>query len=227
MPDEYEVHRVLPFYFCIDTSASMKGATIDSFYKSLAKTHYLIASDPIINNQVRIGIISFSDSAEVLLPLSKMTDVVDLPGLAVKGGTNYGSAFACLKQTIQDDITALKAENNVEVIRPIALFVSGSTPTDTEWRTAHAAIADKNWPFSPHIIAIGVGEAQTETIREVATNVGKSGTQFAYLADDNADLGAVLIEIFRSIIGSLIGAQIGPGGLDFPVTGAGFTKLNE
>jgi uncharacterized protein YegL len=222
-----DAYQMIPFYIICDESQSMEGSKLDACNTALPEIHKAIASDPIVNDKVRIGVISFSDSAEVLLPLSKMTDVVDFPGLVVKGGTNYGSAFTCLKQTIQDNITALKAENNVEVIRPIALFVSGSTPTDTEWRTAHAAIADKNWPVSPHIIAIGVGEAQTETIREVATNVGRSGTQFAYLADDNADLGAVLIEIFRSIIGSLIGAQIGPGGLDFPVSGSGFIKLDE
>ena len=224
MEGPFKVH---PIYIVCDESKSMEGVAIESINHALPEIHKAIASDPIVNDKVRIGVISFSDSAEVLLPLSKMTDVVDFPLLVAKGGTNYGNTFTCLKQTIQNDIAALKTQSNMLVHRPIVLFVSGGAPTDTEWRTAHAAIADKNWPFSPHIIAIGVGGAQAETIREVATKVDNAGRQFAYLADDNADPGAVFIEIFRPIIHSLVAFQIGPGGLHIPVAGAGFTKLND
>ena len=231
MAELNDAYQVIPFYIICDESQSMEGSKLDACNKSLPVIHKAIAADPIINDKVRIGIISFSDSAEVLLPLSKMTDVVDFPGLIVKGGTNYGSAFTCLKQTIQDDINALKAQNEFRVNRPIVFFISDGEPTDTNWQAAHAAVADKTWSFSPHIIAFGVGGAQAETIREVATKVDKAGKNFAYLADDNADPGAVLKEIFKSLLGSIIGsarlAAAGDAGLELPVTGPGFIKLDE
>jgi uncharacterized protein YegL len=231
MAEVNDTYQAIPFYIICDESQSMEGSKLDACNKALPEIHKAIASDPIVNDKVRIGVISFSDSAEVLLPLSKMTDVVGFPGLVVKGGTNYGSAFTCLKQTIQDDLTALKAQNEVRVNRPIVFFISDGEPTDTNWQAAHAAVADKNWSFSPHIIAFGVGGAQAETIREVATKVDKMGKNFAYLADDNADPGAVLKEIFKSLLGSIIGsarlAAAGDAGLELPVTGPGFIKLDE
>ena len=204
-----EVYRVLPIYLCIDESASMEGPKLEACNKALPEIHRAIASDPTVSDIVRISVISFSDSAEVLLPLSRMTDVVDFPGLVAKGGTNYGSAFTCLKQTIQDDITTLKAKGNVQVNRPIVFFISDGEPTDTNWQTVHAAVADKTWSFSPHIISFGVGGAKEKTIRETATKIDKHGTIYAYLADDNADPSAVLAIIFNSLIQVITNAAIG------------------
>ena len=229
MAELNDAYQMIPFYIICDESQSMEGSKLDACNTALPEIHNAIASDPIVNDKVRIGVISFSDSAEVLLPLSKMTDVVDFPGLVVKGGTNYGNAFTCLKQTIQADITALKAQGNVKVNRPIVFFISDGEPTDTNWQAAHAAVADKTWSFSPHIISFGVGGAQAETIREVATKVDKAGKNFAYLADDNADPGAVLKEIFKSLLGTIVGSARNPeeGGMHLPVTGPGFIKLDE
>jgi uncharacterized protein YegL len=195
----------------------MEGLKIDSCNTALREIQQAIASDPIVNDKVRICVISFSDSAEVLLPLSKMTDVVDFPGLVVKGGTNYGSAFTCLKQTIQDDIAASKAQNDVKVNRPIVFFISDGEPTDTNWQAAHAAVVDKNWSFSPHIIAFGVGGAQAETIKKVATK-SRHGNQFAFLADDNANPGAVFKEVFKSFLSTIAGSapNLNPNGLNAP-----------
>ena len=221
-------YQIIPFYIICDESQSMEGAKLDACNTALPKIHAAIAADPIVNDKVRIGVISFSDTAEALLPLSKMTDVVDFPGLVVKGGTNYGNAFTCLKNTIQADIADLK-KGGAKVNRPIVFFISDGEPTDTNWKAAHAQVADKSWPFSPHIISFGVGGAQADTIREVATQVDKKGKSFAYLADDNADPGAVLSEIFKSLLGSIVGSARAPGdgGLVLPVTGPGFIKLDE
>ena len=188
----------------------MEGLKIDACNMALREIHQAIARDPIVNDKIRIGVISFSDSAEVILPLSKMTDVVDFPALVVKGGSNYGSAFTCLKQTIQDDIAALKAESNVKIYRPIVFFVSDGKPADTNWQTAHAAVADKSWSFSPLIISFGVGGAQAETIREVATKVNKSGKSFAYLVDNGDMLGAAFNAVFRelTVVSGPIGGEV-------------------
>jgi len=197
MSNEFEF-PVVPFYICIDVSASMEGKLIESLNSALRTIHQWISSNPLVDEKVRICVITFSESAEVVLPLSRMTDVVDFPDLMVKSGTNYGSAFTCLKQTLEDDFTTLKAES-VKIYRPIVFFVSDGKPTDTNWQTAHAAVADKNWSFSPHIISFGVGGAQSETIREVATKVNKSGKYFTYLIDDGDMLGAAFKEAFKEL----------------------------
>ena len=195
----------------------MEGLKIDACNMALREIHQAIASDPIVNDKIRIGVISFSDSAEVIHPLSKMTDVVDFPALVVKGGSNYESAFTCLKQTIQDDIAALKAHENIKVVRPIVFFISDGEPTDTNWQAALAAVADKNWSFSPHIIAFGVSGARAENIQKVATK-SRHGNQFAFLADDNADPGAVFKEVFKSFVSTIAGSAptLNPTRLNLP-----------
>ena len=193
---------ITPFYLVCDESQSMEGAKLDACNTALPKIHAAIVSDPIFNDRIRIGVISFSDTAQVLLPLSKMTDVVDFPGLVVKGGTNFGNAFTCLKNTIQTDMVDLQ-KSGAKMCRPIVLFMTDGEPTDTNWKEAHAQVADKTWPFSPHIISFGLSGAQADTIREVATQVDKKGTSFAYLVDDDAS-GAVLSEIFNSLLSPIL-----------------------
>jgi len=180
----------------------MEGAKLDACNTALSNIHDAVAADHIVNDKIRIGVISFSDTAQVLLPLSKMTDVVDFSGLVVKGGTNYGNAFTCLKNTIQTDMVDLQ-KSGAKMCRPIVFFISDGEPTDTNWKAAHAQVADKTWPFSPHIISFGLSGAQADTIREVATQVDKKGKSFAYLADDDAS-GAVLREIFNSLLSPIL-----------------------
>lgn len=228
MAPENDGFQVVPFYIVCDESQSMEGPKLNACNAALPDIHKSIATDPIVNDKVRIGVISFSDTAEVLLPLSKMTDVVDFPGLVVKGGTNYGNAFSCLKSTIQTEIAALKATGD-RVNRPIVFFISDGEPTDSNWQAKHQEVADKSWPYSPHIVSFGVGGAQAQTIRDVATKVDRLGRSFAYLADDNADPGAVLKEIFKSLLGTIVGTARNPdaGGMNLPTQGSGFLKLDE
>ena len=228
MAPDNDGFQVTPFYIVCDESQSMEGPKLDACNKALPEIHKAIATDPIIYDMVWIGIISFSDTAEVLLPLSKMTDVVDFPGLVVKDGRNYGNVFNLLRSVISADIESLQSTNH-RVMRPLVFFISNGEPTDTNWQVQHQEVADKTWPFSPHIISFGVGGAQAQTIKDVATKVDKHNRSFAYLADDNADPGAVLKEIFKSLLGTIVGTARNPdaGGMILPTQGPGFIKLDE
>ena len=199
MAPDNDGFQVTPFYIVCDESQSMEGPKLDACNKALPEIHKAIAADPIIYDMVWIGIISFSDTAEVLLPLSKMTDVVDFPGLVAKDGRNYGNVFNLLRSVISADIESLQSTNH-RVMRPLVFFISNGEPTDRNWQVQHQEVADKTWPFSPHIISFGVGGAQAQTIKNVATEVDRLGQRFAFLADDNTDLGAVLREFFRPIV---------------------------
>ena len=102
----------------------MDGEKIQSLNSALRAIHEFVPSQPLINETVRIGVIGFSDTAEVLLQITKMAEVVEFPGLEAKEGTNYGNAFTCLKQTIQTDIAELKSQGYAISERPIVFFVS-------------------------------------------------------------------------------------------------------
>src|SRR6478672_10450888 len=123
--------QVLPFYLVCDESGSMTGG-IDDMNEGLAKLHAEIANNPVVADKTRFAVIGFSDDAEVLLPLSDLADVDEIPGLTAKGGTSFGAAFTRLKQEIQKDVGQLKADGH-SVLRPVVFFLSDGQATDKGW----------------------------------------------------------------------------------------------
>jgi uncharacterized protein YegL len=171
---------------------------IEAINAGLPDLHAAIASDPLVNDKARIALISFSDDAEVLVPISRAADIVDMPGMMERGATSYGSAFRLLKTQIATDIAMFKADG-YKVLRPAVFFISDGEPTDGgSWESDYAALTDKSTnPQAPNIIAFGVDRADHSTISKVATVA-------AFLATENADPGAALKEILRSLTNSIV-----------------------
>ena len=152
-------NAVLPFYILCDESGSMDAnGGIDAVNNGLPELHAAIAGDPLVSDKCRIGLITFSDIAEELLPLSNLSDVQAMPGCAAKGMTNYGEAFNLLRVVIARDIANMKSQG-IQVYRPAVFFITDGDPTD-DWEANHRALTDKNInPQAPHIIAFGVAGA--------------------------------------------------------------------
>jgi uncharacterized protein YegL len=152
-----------------------------------------------MNEYVRVSIVSFSDSAEVLLPLSNLSDVGAMPGCAAKGLTNYGEAFNLLRVVIQRDIANLKAQG-LQVYRPAVFFITDGEPTD-DWEANHRALTDKTMnPQAPHIISFGVAGAN-------AAVIGKIGTKAAFIANNGVDPGNALKEILKSLTNTIVNSS--------------------
>jgi uncharacterized protein YegL len=77
--------QVQPIYFVLEESEAMKGARLDAVNSALPHIHYAVARDPIVNDKVRFGVISFSDTAEVLVPSTQVAHLQQIPGLVPKG----------------------------------------------------------------------------------------------------------------------------------------------
>ena len=67
-----------------------------------------IAAEPLVDDVAHISVMTFSDTAKVVMPLSQMSETA-MPTLSVEGGTNYGEAFRELARVIPADAAALKA----------------------------------------------------------------------------------------------------------------------
>ena len=148
---------VLPIYFVCDVSASMEtnGGT-DQINRIILEFHGQIAGDPIISDHIRFGIIEFSETANELLQISKLIDLVAIPGLLPGNGlTNYGEAFNLLRVVIARDIANLKSQG-LRVYRPAVFFFTDGEPTD-DWVSNHRALTDKTMnPQAPNMFAVGV-----------------------------------------------------------------------
>ena len=79
---------VMPFYMVCDVSYSMSGE-MDALNDSLLRLRAEIIRKPAVDDVARLGVITFSDTAEVLLPLGQLSDTV-MPRLEAKSGTLDG-----------------------------------------------------------------------------------------------------------------------------------------
>jgi uncharacterized protein YegL len=188
--------QVLPFYLVCDESASMTGQPIDAINESLPELHEEISTNPVVADKTRFSLIGFSDTAEVILELSDLSDVESMPGVAAKGTTSYGAAFRLLRQQIEKDVAMLKGDGH-RVFRPVVFFLSDGQPTDNDWRDAFAELTEESFSMRPNIVAFGLGDVDEDTVRSVATFR-------AFVADGTLTPAMALREFASSLTKSIV-----------------------
>jgi uncharacterized protein YegL len=197
---------VLPFYVVCDESSSMAGDSIDAVNQGIGELFRTIHNDPIVDAKARVGIVTFNDTARVLLPLTRLSAISSTPGCVATGSTSYASVFRLLKTQIESDIPPLKTEG-FRVHRPMIFFISDGSPNLEDWQTAYAELTDQSFAFRPNIVSFGVAGAQASVIKEVSTplTVGDGKKQsFAFLGEQGVNPGAALNEIMKFITGTIV-----------------------
>lgn len=115
-----------------DESDSVGSDGIAAFNQLVPAMHATLAAGPLLIDMVHLSLIAFSDDAEVILPMTKPTEVAELPGVALSGkDARYGPAFELLLNVIERDTTKLKTQGFSLAMRPFIIFMSGSTPTES------------------------------------------------------------------------------------------------
>ena len=162
-----EAQEQLLFYFVFDESDSVGSDGIAAFNQLVPAMHATLAADPLLVDMVHLSLIAFSDDAEVILPLCKVTGVADLPGMTLAGkDSRYGPVFELLRNIIERDTTHLKAQGFSLALPPLVIFMSGSTPSDS-WQPAYDSLLSH--ASRPQILAIGVGAAEPEVMNRITT----------------------------------------------------------
>ena len=120
----------MPFYLICDVSYSMTNdmAELNARVKRLRQS---ITAEPLVDDVAHVALMTFSDTAKVVMPLSQMSEAA-IPTLSVEGGTNYGQAFRELANTIPADAAALKAQG-YRIFRPCAFFLTDGEPNDSDY----------------------------------------------------------------------------------------------
>jgi len=198
---------VLPLYFVCDEGRSMAGESITAVNDGIAALFKALSMDSVVDAKARVSIIAFSDSAELILPLSRISDVVGVPRCSVGGPSSFSAAFRKTKEQIDVDVADLK-ERNLRVLRPVVFFISDGVPNDESWISDHALLTDSANKYRPHIISFGVAGAQVDVIRDVATSVDRTGKRFAFVEKESGSkaIPKAIMEVLRSIqSGNVIG----------------------
>jgi uncharacterized protein YegL len=121
---------VMPFYLICDVSLSMTN-DMRALNDHLQRLKRAILADPLVNDVAYVAIMTFSDIAKVVMPLGRMSEQ-HVPVLSPESGTNYGSAFRLLAQTVAQDTAELRTRG-LKVFRPCAFFLTDGEPLDRDW----------------------------------------------------------------------------------------------
>jgi uncharacterized protein YegL len=199
-----ERYAVFPFYLCLDVSASMAGAPIESVNQQLPLLRASIGEDPAIAEVIRFGVVTFSDVAHTLLPLCDLSLVEAVPQLTVQGRTSYAAAFDLLRQVIEMDYHTSRSGGD-RWYRPAVIFISDGRPTDdTErWRAAHQRLTDPAWKRRPNILSFGFGDADPSVLAVVS----ESKPNRAFIAVEGAEPSRVIPELMAGLIQSIVSSS--------------------
>ncbi|HEY2056975.1 MAG TPA: hypothetical protein VGH57_01280 [Amycolatopsis sp.] len=193
MPD-----RVMPFYVVCDESYSMADH-IGTLNDRLGELHDAVAAEPDVAGGARLCVIGFSGAARIVTPLSPLSRSAGARARPTGAESNFGSAFALLRRTIQSDVEALLAES-FEVCRPLVFFLSDGQPTDPAiWPSVHADLTTADWPGAPRMVAFGIGDADAATI-------GRVGTYRAFMSAGGVTPAQALHEFAGLLATSLVPA---------------------
>ena len=199
-----ERYAVFPFYLCLDVSQSMAGEPIAQVNRELPAIRESVGQDPAVAEVVRFGVVTFSDVARTVLPLSDLALVEVMPTVEVEGRTSYAAAFDHLRRLIEVDYQAGRSGGE-RWYRPAVMFVSDGRPTDPDerWRESHRRLVDPSWRRHPNILAFGFGDAVPEVLAAVAENKPNR----AFMATEGANPATVVPELMAGLVQSIVSSS--------------------
>jgi uncharacterized protein YegL len=221
--DEY---LTLAFYVVVDVSYSMRqSGAIDAANDLLPKIIDAIRGNPMVADVVRLGMVDFSDDAQVLLGLSDLRDVTHIPELKERGATSYAGAFQLLRQEIDRDVRQLKADR-MRVYRPAVFFITDGVPTDEPGylRAAFAELTDPSFRFRPNIIPFGVGDATKDTLDPWVFPASGPKPMRSYVTKDGADPAKAINQVAEILISSILASA---SSVTSAGTGGGFVPPDD
>ena len=190
--------QLLLFYLVADASASMSGRPIEAINQALPEIHDAIATNPLVAEKTRLGIISFNSVARVLLPASNLADIQLLPNIKAEGATSFGNAFTAIRTQLETDVRTLK-EDGYRVYRPAIFFFTDGQPTDADWRKHYHALVDPGFSLHPNIVTFGLGDANEEVIGALSTK-----DMPTYMARQGTSPAEAVTQVAKSLLRSVI-----------------------
>lgn len=203
---------VMPFYLICDVSFSMLRE-MRALNEGIKRLRRAIVSEPVVDDVAQVCIISFSDSAKVVMPMGPMSES-EISELSAENTTNYGSAFRVLAQAIEEDAARLK-QQGYRIYRPCAFFLTDGLPTDPDW---HKTFIDTltydrrtgiGMKAHPIFIPFGFRDAQEDILKKLAYPPDRGKWYYARSVSIEEVLKGVLDIIMKTLISSGMSAGTG------------------
>jgi uncharacterized protein YegL len=211
-----EGQMVMPFYLVCDVSYSMVN-DMAALNDSLRRLKNAIIAKPMVDDVARISIITFSDTAKVVMPLGHMGQQ-SVPTLSVEGGTDYGAAFRELAHVIPADAADLKAKG-YKIFRPCAFFLTDGEPQNDKntWQQTFkdtltfdraTGVGLKQYPV---FVPIGFRAAPEDILRKLAYPLERGKWYHANsMTNVEQALNEIMSIIMKTVVSSGLSASIKP-----------------
>jgi uncharacterized protein YegL len=196
---------VMPFYLVCDVSFSMFHE-MPALNAGVKKLRQSIVSEPVVDDVAQICVMTFSDEANVVVPLGPLS-ATEIPPLAAQNLTDYGAAFRKLAATIETDRARLR-EQGYRIYRPCAFFLTDGLPTDANWHRTfvetltYNAETREGMTAHPIFVPFGFREAREEILRQLAYPPNRAKWYHAKAVAIEQVLGGLLDIIKKSVISS-------------------------
>jgi von willebrand factor type A domain protein len=202
----------LPVFFLVDVSFSMEqqqsegGTLLDAVNNLIPDLVEACEKHPTLDQKLRIGLIKFSDTASVSIPLSESDDFShSIPRLTPEGGTNFAAAFETIFKELTPAIEAIKGPG-IGVYRPTVFFITdGEDIGDKAHREqAWAALSSPSFRYKPNFFTFGVSEAHAADIQQFHL-----GSGFTAVTRDANKAMTRLSEILNTLVQSIVASSVG------------------
>lgn len=200
--------QVLSFYVLCDTSTSMFGPGIDAVNKSIMEMHAQLLEDPVVSDKVRISMLSFSSNATVELPLTRPSDIIQMPKFSASGVTNYSRVLDLVGNEIGRDIAVLSATNRP--LRPVVFMVTDGEPTDDHWLASLDRLVDTSNPYLPNVVIFPCG-FDTSRIESEFEKLTLGPAPRIWPIDPEKMLEEAIREAINSVTRSIVQTATGDG----------------
>lgn len=149
---------ILPIYIAVDRSWSMgpkDNNAIDAANELIPTIIDTCDANPLVDYRARFCIIGFNAEPEVVVTLSRGTNMTPHAFVA-DGGTDFSKVFALLKSQILSDHVTLKRDGN-RSYRPAVFLITDGEPNDDPTE-AFTALKDPGFDLHPNVFVFGVGK---------------------------------------------------------------------
>lgn len=208
-----------PFYVVCDVSMSMwdperwptratspLGVMNDSIDLMFEQLGY----DEDVAAEVHMGIITFSEEANVHYELQQLRETGRMDPLPEGTTTNYVAAWECINTTLRRDVERLLA-SGYQLKQPTIFFITDGLPCKngvmsppSEWCPSYDKICSPAFFARPLVVALGMGNVTDDTLRLLKSRDPEGVACIAPEGDPaSVLLSAVIAEIRRSVRNSV------------------------
>ena len=173
--------RRLPIYLLLDVSGSMSGEPIAAVENGIQTLHTALMSNPDTLETAYLSVITFSDSAQQVVPLTELNQFVP-PRLKTGGTANLGNALKFVTECANREVRI--KENRWESDWKPLVFIMTHGAENGDIEDGLAEFKKRKWG---HVVVCGTG-VDTDKLKKITDSFDLGNTPTEVVNLDTVDI---------------------------------------